>query len=335
VNIIYVLCPDNDSPIGGIKQLYRHVDILNAHGFPAFILHKQEGFRCTWFANETRITYSRDDRIDSRLDVTDFVVVPEVRAHTIPEIARGTKKVIFNQGCYLTFRGYSLDRSLDKQDLETPYRDEDVMAAFVVSDDSRDYLQHTFADLRTFRLYYWIDQSVFSFVPIKQKKRKIAFVTNKNEADIVQVINILKLRGAIKDYDLVPIARKSQTEVACILRESAIFLSFGRREGFSLPPAEAMACGCIVVGYHGGGGKEYFKQDFSYPIPNGDVITFAKTVEEIVDAHRSHPGVFEEMTRQAAGYIGRNYSREREETAVVDAWNSLTTARKLEVQGRT
>jgi hypothetical protein len=28
--------------------------------------------------------------------------------------------------------------------------------------------------------------------------------------------------------------------------------------GFRFPPAEAMLCGCVVVGYHGKGGQEYF-----------------------------------------------------------------------------
>jgi len=46
--------------------------------------------------------------------------------------------------------------------------------------------------------------------------------------------------------------------VADILRSSRVFLSFSQREGFGLPPLEALACGCAVVGYHGFGGRALF-----------------------------------------------------------------------------
>jgi len=32
---IYYLCPDTNSPLGGIKVIYEHVDILNSDEFSA------------------------------------------------------------------------------------------------------------------------------------------------------------------------------------------------------------------------------------------------------------------------------------------------------------
>ena len=55
---VFYLCPDYDVASGGIRTLYRHVDLLNAAGVPAAILHTREGFRCTWFPNDTRIAYA-------------------------------------------------------------------------------------------------------------------------------------------------------------------------------------------------------------------------------------------------------------------------------------
>ena len=60
---IYVLCPENDRPSGGVKILYRHVGVLARNGFSASILHQQRGFRGTWFANSTPIRYLPDVRL--------------------------------------------------------------------------------------------------------------------------------------------------------------------------------------------------------------------------------------------------------------------------------
>src|SRR5580658_9805550 len=57
---IYVICPDWNRPSGGIKQLYRHVDILNRNGMRAFILHKQKGFRLDCFSHSAKIAYNAD-----------------------------------------------------------------------------------------------------------------------------------------------------------------------------------------------------------------------------------------------------------------------------------
>ena len=46
-------------------------------------------------------------------------------------------------------------------------------------------------------------------------------------------------------------------EVAAAMAGSAVFLSLSHRESFGLTPMEAMAAGCAVVGYHGGGGLDY------------------------------------------------------------------------------
>ena len=47
---VRVLClPDIDRAIGGVKQLYRHVEHLVALGWDAAIVTQEEGFRPSWF----------------------------------------------------------------------------------------------------------------------------------------------------------------------------------------------------------------------------------------------------------------------------------------------
>ena len=72
--IRFVLTRDLDMPIGGIKQIYRQTDILNENGFDAAVVVQEEGFRCTWFNNRTRVIAA--DKFDG-LD-GDFVVLSEL-----------------------------------------------------------------------------------------------------------------------------------------------------------------------------------------------------------------------------------------------------------------
>ena len=104
----------------------------------------------------------------------------------------------------------------------------------------------------------------------------------KHADEAVQVLNILRCRRALEGWDLVAIDGLPEHEVAKRLAECAIFLSFGYPEGCPLPPLEAMASGCVVVGYHGWGGREYFKPTFSDPIEAGDIIGFARAAEKAI-----------------------------------------------------
>ena len=102
---IFILCPDWPEPSGGVKKLYRHAEVLNLHGISAAIVHQNPGFRPGWFQSPAPITY--DGEIDP--GPSDFILVPEVAASQVMKMGkwRGVPKLIFNQGAYQTFKGYS------------------------------------------------------------------------------------------------------------------------------------------------------------------------------------------------------------------------------------
>jgi glycosyltransferase involved in cell wall biosynthesis len=345
---IYYLCPEHKNPVGGVRVIYRHVDILNKHGFDAYVVHKTKGFRVDWFENDTPIVYWRDSgfdrlaakvgrRIDpnavielsisggpaSKIGVSDILVIPEMYG---PDLAvaygRGIKKVVLNQNCYLTFKGFSFQRDR----LISPYNHKDVMATLINSEDGEDYLRYVFPELPLFRFRLSIDPLRFFYQ--EKKKKQICFSRIKNEADAMQVVNILKFRGVLKDYEIVPFINIPQTDVARIYKDSLIFLSFGYPEGFGLPAAEAMACGCIVVGFHGGGGREFFKPEFSYPIEEGDIIGFAGAVEEVIKSYDCNSADIDKKRRMASDYIRDTYSPLLEEQEVLDAWKSIISLNK-------
>jgi hypothetical protein len=314
---IFYLCPDVAAPAGGIKVIYQHIDMLCRNGLNASVVHIQEDFRCRWFENDVPVRTVNALRPASG----DVMVVPAAWARKLLCFNPGVKKVIINQGPYLTFRGYPVGTEL----LENPYTHPDVLAAIVVSEDSRNYLEHAFPGLKVCRVRNYIDPRIFSFSGAKQ--RKIAFMTRKRYEDIEQVINILRYRGALDSFSLAPIDGRSEREVAAILRESLLFLNFCFEEGWSLPAAEAMSCGCVVIGNHGNGAREILRPEFSYPVEQGDIIGFARCVEEVMNLHNKNPGILRDKARRAADFINRNYSRRIAEKELLDFWGGLNASR--------
>ena len=73
---VYYLTPDDNTPRGGIRVMYRHVDLLNANGIDAKVLHTKPGFRCTWFTNTSTVVSVGE----VRLTPADLLVVPDYYA---------------------------------------------------------------------------------------------------------------------------------------------------------------------------------------------------------------------------------------------------------------
>lgn len=326
---IYVLSTDTNVPCGGIKQLYRHVDILNDNGYNASIVHSKKNFRCTWFENNTQISYLAKTKIEK----SDYLVLPEIYG----ELFSGDKKigglnkklkefinlskntVIFNQNCYLSFNGYSMTES----DINPFWLSNSLMATIVVSEDSRKYMDYVFPNIKIFRIYNSIDPKLFSYQ--NEKKKQICFMTRKLRNDVSQVVNILKYRNVLGDFKLIPIEDRTEQEVAEIMKESLIFLSFSYQEGFALPPMEAMMCGCLVIGYDGRGGREYFSNEFSYPIEGCNIIEFEKTVADVISHYNKNHNIFDEKRQKASEHIRKTYSPEKEMEAILQCWAQITT----------
>jgi glycosyltransferase involved in cell wall biosynthesis len=309
---VLVLCPDNATPSGGIRRLYRHVDVLRKHGVEAWLVHETKGFRCNWFAHSTPIM----SLVEADPKPSDFLVFPEIFASGIAALAPGVPKVIFNQNAYLTFQ---TKRALEPN-AKLPYFHPDVIAVFAVSEDNANYLQYAFPGLKVHRLHYGIDPI---FAPRWPKRRAIAYMPRKNADHVVQVLSILRHRNALNGWEVEAIDGLPEKKVAEKLASSALFLSFGTFEGCALPPLEAMASGCVVVGYHGHGGREYFDPAFNHAIEVGDVIGFAQAVENALRREIESPGLLERQGKLAADHVRTHYSPEIEERDVVDVWNGV------------
>ena len=92
---------------------------------------------------------------------------------------------------------------------------------------------------------------------------RIAWMPRKNKALAGQIQGMFaarRLRAGESEAEWVDIHNRNQDEVAALLRSCHIFLATGFPEGCPLPPLEAMASGCLVVGFGGFGGWDYMRQ---------------------------------------------------------------------------
>jgi glycosyltransferase involved in cell wall biosynthesis len=175
-----------------------------------------------------------------------------------------------------------------------------------------------FPSIRLYKVRLSANGSDFYFQA--EKKPQIAFMADRNKDDWNQVLNILKIKKLTEGFQLVAIKDKTEKEVSRILKDSLVFFSFSRAEGFSLPSLEAMICGCVVIGFHGGGGREYFHPEFSYPVESGDIIGFVRKAEEVITAYRENPAAILEKGKKASERISLDYSARIEETDLIKMW---------------
>ncbi|WP_134742396.1 glycosyltransferase [Nocardioides sp. 503] len=253
---IYYLVPDVDTPHGGVRVAYRHVDLLNALGLRAAVLHTAPGFRATWFAHTTRVVDSQG----LRFGADDLLVVPEVYGPSMRHLDPGIRVLVFNQGAYLTFDALDLDTTAPG----SPYRDlgrlEGIMT---VSRDSAELLAMSFPDVPVDVARPVVDGRLFHPGPVPDR-RAFAYAPSRRPQERNQVLHMLRALGV--GWQPVPLTGMSEGQVAETLRRVPLFVSFSDRDGFGLPPAEAMACGAYVVGYPGGGGEEFFDPGYCSPV---------------------------------------------------------------------
>lgn len=303
---LFFVCPDDNTPYGGVRVLYRCVDTMNAAGYSAVIVHMRNGFRCTWFDNTTPVTRASDVRFTTG----DLLVLPEWYRERIPHIAPGVPHLVFNQGPHITYYGSGITRASWK-----PVVSSDTLGIVANSPYTFEYLRYSFPHIPVYQITLGIDVRIFH-PPVEEKQKCIAFMPRRGLDELVQLIRILDSRGALDDWELVAIDGMTEAETAAILRRSAVFLALNQRGGFGLPPLEAMASGCIVVGFHGGCGRVYMRPGAALAIDDGEIIIFAQQLESVLERY-GHDQELDRMCQSAVALVKSEFTTESEKVDIV------------------
>ena len=245
----------------------------------------------------------------------DLIVLPETWLTNVPRYLPGIPKVIFNQNAFYSF---GLSGICDNLTLDL-YRNSDIKAVVTVSNDSRDLLTQGcgIPAHRCFTLINGIDRQLFH--PPAMKHRRVVFLGRKHVDHARKVALMASQHPTLKHLTFQELPRLRHEEVALALQEALLFLSCGHPEGFGLPLAEAIACGCLVVGYHGLAGR-----DFALPhmkvVEFGDLLGLLKGIEHELARFDAAPQAVIQERLTASEAILQTYSLEAELNCCLRTW---------------
>jgi hypothetical protein len=277
-------------------------------------MHERPGFHLTWFDHQTRVVSSRRAVVSQR----DVIVVPETYGRSICDLPRGVRQVIFNQNAYIM-----LDTLLSDPAAASPYIDNpDLSTVLVVSEDNAKVVDYALPGVPVRRVRLSLDPALYH-PPAEPKRRRIAYMPRRRGQEAAQVLELLRFRGVLDGWEIVGIDGRTEAEVASLLRTTQIFLSFSRLEGLGLPPLEALACGSLVVGYHGFGGREFFRRPFAMAVEDSDVVGFARAVEDLIRLATDDPPTVAAAGAAGARFVHERYSRDAERQDLLDAFVPL------------
>ena len=255
---------------GGELVNFQHVASLRKQGWRAFVLLDpasrvavpSQPYSVPMVHWGEHVAFSPDD----------WLVVPEVLPpESFEQLAKlPCRVVIHNQNPFYTFRGFVDIATLNA------YR---LAGGLCCSQFTRDTLLRwgSTTDWQVVRpmVLPHFAQAAKQATPLLQ----IAYMPRKRPADAAALKTLFRaLFPQHAQLPWVEINDMTRPQVAQALAQSRVFASLSRDEGLGLPPLEAMAAGCLVCGFDGGGGKEYATSDNGYWVAEGDMEGFARAL---------------------------------------------------------
>lgn len=276
---IFYFCPDFSPPSGGTKRLYRHVFHLNRLGFKAFIVHYKKGFVLSWHGYKVPVKWLEDNL---SFAANDTLVFPE----GMPSLMKQTQHLNCSR-IAIALNWHYIYNSLPKGE---NWKDYSITRAITPSPVIKNYLDLSM-EVDVTLIDNYIDTNRYSYQPEK-KKNKIVYLARKDSSGDILSFIFKRKEGFFKEWEWMPLNDLSEDKYAEQLSESRIFLATSSQEGIPTSALEAMASGCIVVGYSGIGGNDYMvgkgdKQN-CYLIENGNLPELAKILEEVIFGWRQN-----------------------------------------------
>lgn len=253
---------------GGVHVLTEHVRLLRDAGVDAWLWLPDPDDRTDWIAADVPVLFGTTTPI--RAD--DLLVLPETPTVHGRDPAPAARKVIFNQNHFYTFAAGAPGPGFPGW---AP-----APAIWAVTGESRDVLAAVLPDLPVSLIPNPVDCELFH--PQRADRPRVSWFPRKRPREASLLRELFRLDPRLAGVDLAEMVDAPQSVVAATLGTSTVFVALGHSESFGLPVAEALASGCLVVGYDGGGGHELFEAPGAWPVPAQRPLLLRDLVVDLV-----------------------------------------------------
>jgi hypothetical protein len=247
---------------------FRHVEALRDLGFSACIA-TADAAPPAWFKTTAPVV-SLNDLSPSE----DVLVLPENNSGLLKSFASWPKlKVVFCQNQYQIYRGLA-----GRED----YGEYGVQHVICTGNLAAAVCRRRLPRATILMLPYPIDTRLFH--ARSPKKMQIAYSPRKRAQEAAFIFDLYRAENP--SYRAIPwvrIDQMSESQVAGVLAESALYLSLQRFESFGLSALEALACGCLTAGFTGFGGRDYATAGNGFWAPEDDCLA---CVDRLAEATR-------------------------------------------------
>lgn len=281
---------------GGIKKAFHCADALGAAGRPCAVASPSGG-RPDWFASSSP-TLTRDElaRVCRREDIVLFSSPADL---DFVESLPAQRRIVDMQG------------ASTPQDRAMMRHDHDYISHGL-------HMTHELAQQGRVAPYVPLGiPNVFRHRGETKEPGSVAIMPRKGSELLEAVAAALR-----PDERLVLIDGMNEEQVATTLKRADVFLAISPAEAFGLPPLEAMAAGCCVVGYAGVGGFEFMRHgETAWVVANGDAAALPAALRQVLDDTPRREQLRRDGQLMAAYYT---MDREREYLqrafAMLNAW---------------
>jgi len=292
---------------GGQKVVYSRAETLRRHGVEAIVW--QPLGKPAWFESTAPQTAAVTDLGDDDLILVSEDVPRGFVRRSI--LGRGGRPILFCQNPYYCV----LSRSAEPAEPPIPWA-----GALVVGHRHVEMIRSVEGVDRV----HPVDPSVAPlFFRSAPKSLRICASPKKLPNEFRMIMEIVRARAPdLRDVAVDVLENATETEVADTMGRAAIFLSLSHREAVPLTPLEAMAAGCVVVGFHGGGGLHYADPANGRWFGHDAVEDVAHALADTIRLWRDGDPSVEAMRREGQA-TARRYAPEAVDGAFVAAVRSL------------
>jgi len=309
--VVYLSWPPEETT-GGIKLVFRHVELLLSQGLNAAVATDGESVRPTWFSTTAPVI-----GLDELDPVSDILVFPENHEQWIRDFATwNCPKIVYCQNQFMVFRGLA-GRAC--------YGVFGVRGILALGRAATEFCVNRFPELPTFSIPGLVDQGLFRFE--RDKKLQIAFAPRKRQLEAAVIHDLLRSNAKYREVPWIPIDGLSESQVSSTLKQSAVYLSLQRLESLGLSALEAMSTGCTVAGFAGIGGREYATEANGFWADEDDCVACADQLVKALDLATSMSPRHADML-ESGFYTAARYNKERLSNRLLKFWKPFTETGK-------